>query len=96
MLCVRPGVFDVLAKLFLCNKELISDDFPTLERPKNAISRLPSVGHCPARNALFTNSAEVIFTLFNRRRNVRCAGFGLPDLRCFETVDLDIAFECEF
>src|SRR5687767_5206134 len=61
MLCVRPGVFEVRAKAFLCRSELRSDDFPTFERPRNDISGLSSFGQCARSNALFTNSADVIF-----------------------------------
>jgi len=35
--CVRPGVFEVRARLVVPVSALISDDLPTLERPANAI-----------------------------------------------------------
>jgi hypothetical protein len=63
MLCVRPGVFEVRARAFRSNNELISDDLPTFDRPKNAISGRPSLGHCRASKALFINWAELIFTV---------------------------------
>jgi hypothetical protein len=64
MLCVRPGVFDVRARPFLCNSEFRSDDFPTFDLPRKAISGLLSTGQCRRSKALFTNSADVIF-IFN-------------------------------
>lgn len=64
MLCVLPGVFDVRAKPFRCSKELMSEDFPTFERPRNAISGKPSVVQCSSEKALLMNSAEVIFINF--------------------------------
>jgi len=62
MLCVRPGVFDVRASPFLSSSEFISEDFPTFDRPRNATSGNPSVVQWLRSKALFTNSAEVIFT----------------------------------
>ena len=41
MLCVRPGVFEVRARPLRCRSELMSEDFPTFERPRNAISGPP-------------------------------------------------------
>lgn len=38
----------------------MSDDFPTLDRPINATSGRPSVGHCSKVLLLVMNSAEVI------------------------------------
>ena len=61
MLCVLPGVFEVLAKPFFCKSELRSDDFPTLERPRKEISGFASLVQCSRENALLINSAEVIF-----------------------------------
>lgn len=46
MHCVRPGVFDVLAKPRRPSKELISDDLPTLDLPRNAISGRTSSIQC--------------------------------------------------
>src|SRR5687768_5315655 len=60
MLCVRPGVLEVRANPFLRSNELMSEDLPTFERPKKAISGLPSVTQCRFSNALLTNSAEMI------------------------------------
>ena len=45
-------------------KVLISDDFPTLERPDKAISGYPSAGYCSGRTAL-------INTLINRKNYAR-------------------------
>src|SRR6187551_1288407 len=63
MLWVRPGVFEVLASAFRRSSELISDDFPTLDRPRNAISGLTSASQSFLLNALLTNSDDVIFIL---------------------------------
>src|ERR1041384_7528653 len=68
MLCVRPGVFDVRASPLRCSREFISDDFPTFERPRKAISGRRSAGQSCFLKALFTNSAEVIFTAEPRDR----------------------------
>ena len=70
MLCVLPGVLDVRAKPLRCSKELISEDFPTFERPKKAISGNPSVVQCSSAKALLINSVEVIF-IFQRQYWIR-------------------------
>lgn len=44
---MRPGALDVLAKFFRLTKILIKDDFPTFERPENAISGGPALGRRP-------------------------------------------------
>ena len=61
MLCVRPGVLDVRARPLRWSKELISEDFPTFERPRNAISGRPSSVQCRLSYALLTKSADKIF-----------------------------------
>jgi hypothetical protein len=61
MLCVLPGVFDVRAKPFRCKSELISDDLPTFERPRKAISGSLSVVQCSRLNALLTKLTLEIF-----------------------------------
>ena len=43
--CVLPGVLEVLAASLDFNKALISEDFPTLERPIKATSGLSGSGH---------------------------------------------------
>src|SRR6266851_1292586 len=45
MLRVRPGVLLVRAS-FAPTSELITLDFPTFERPRNAISGTPGAGKC--------------------------------------------------
>src|SRR5277367_639139 len=45
MLRVRPGVLLVRAS-FAPTSELMTLDFPTLERPRNAISGTPGTGKC--------------------------------------------------
>ena len=62
MLWVRPGVFDVRASPFRSSSELISDDLPTFDLPRNAISGRSSAGQCAREKALLINSADVIFT----------------------------------
>lgn len=49
------------ATSFLRTKQLISDDFPTLERPKMAISGRSSLGQSRARALLLTNSTCLIW-----------------------------------
>lgn len=61
ILCVRPGVFEVLASDLRCSREFSNDDLPTLDRPRKAISGKPSVVHCDRSKALLTNSAETTF-----------------------------------
>ena len=63
MLCVLPGVFEVRAKPLRCKSELMSEDLPTFERPRKAISGLPSVVQCSLANALLINSDDKIFII---------------------------------
>ena len=65
MLGVRPGVLEVRASPFRISKEFINEDLPTFERPRNATSGRPSLTQWAGAKALFTNSAEVIFTFFD-------------------------------
>ena len=46
MVAVFPGTEETLARLFLLKILLIKVDFPTLERPEKAISRLSQGGSC--------------------------------------------------
>jgi len=48
-------------------------DFPTFERPTNAISGRPSTGKSRGQTALMTNSAEVILRGIEKRRVLRPA-----------------------
>src|SRR5258705_14025859 len=61
--CVRPGVEDVRAKPRTESRELIKLDFPTFERPMNAISGTKPPGQSAGLKLLFRNSALVIFIL---------------------------------
>src|SRR5258705_5062382 len=61
--CVRPGVEEVRARPRTESRELIKLDFPTFERPMNAISGNCSTGQSAAWKLLFRNSALVIFIL---------------------------------
>ncbi len=63
MSCVFPGVPDVLARPFLEVSILMSEDFPTLERPIKANSGLPSVGHLETSVLEMLNSADLICIL---------------------------------
>src|ERR1019366_8861470 len=53
MVWVRPGVLLVLA-ILLPTSALIKLDFPTLERPRNAISGAPAGGNCSGAAAEVT------------------------------------------
>lgn len=44
MICVLPGVEEILAKPFIPQSILIKEDFPTLERPIKAYSGLSAGG----------------------------------------------------
>lgn len=46
----------------------MSDDFPTFDLPKNAISDILSTGQWLRSNALLTNSAEDIFIVVSARK----------------------------
>src|SRR6185503_16831752 len=61
--CVRPGVEEVRARPRTESRELIKLDFPTFERPMNAISGNSPIGQSAAWKLLFRNSALVIFML---------------------------------
>ena len=58
MLRVRPGVLLVLAN-FEPTRELITLDFPTLDRPRNAISGTPGAGKCVKSLAESMNRARI-------------------------------------
>ena len=58
---VFQGIFEHLAKFFLCTNIFINEDFHTFERQKNANSGKFKTGHCFISATLFTNSAEIIF-----------------------------------
>jgi hypothetical protein len=61
---VRPGVELVLTRCLRLTRVLISDDFPTLERPVKAISGKSSEGYWDGLTALLTNSADLMIMLF--------------------------------
>src|SRR6202158_97893 len=58
MLRVRPGVLLVRAS-FAPTNELITLDFPTWERPRNAISGTPGAGKCVKSLADSINRARI-------------------------------------
>jgi hypothetical protein len=58
---VFHGIFEHLAKSFLCVSILINEDFHTFERQKNANSGKLKFGHCLISATLLINSAEAIF-----------------------------------
>jgi len=58
---VLPGVEEVRARPRTASKELITLDFPTLDRPRKAISGLKSAGQSASVKALLMNSALVTF-----------------------------------
>ena len=57
---VFPGFPEVFAKLFLLTKELIREDFPTLDLPIKAYSARVGAGHFFMSVLLITNSAFLI------------------------------------
>jgi hypothetical protein len=59
--CVLPGVLLTFTSPFRPTKELISEDFPTLDRPANAISGNEDIGNCFGSAAEIRNFAEVTF-----------------------------------
>lgn len=63
--CVRPGVALVFTRRFRLTIVLIKDDFPTLDRPTNAISGKVGGGYCEGFTALLINSADRIIIGFN-------------------------------
>lgn len=58
---VFHGIFELLARSLTFTNILIKEDFPTLERPKNANSGIFKFGHWFISTTLLRNSAEVIF-----------------------------------
>src|SRR6202035_5959550 len=58
MLRVRPGVLLVRAS-FAPTSELITLDFPTFDRPRNAISGTPGAGKCVKSLADSINRARI-------------------------------------
>src|ERR1700682_2572266 len=58
MLRVRPGVLLVRAS-FAPTNELITLDFPTFDRPRNAISGTPGAGKCVKSLADSINRARI-------------------------------------
>ena len=57
---VLPGVELVFATFFLLNRELIKEDFPTLERPHNITSGSLILGSCSISKTDFTNLISFI------------------------------------
>ncbi len=61
---VRPGVVLVFTNRLRSMRVLIREDFPTLDRPANAISGKIAGGYWDGLTALFTNTAD--FTIMFR------------------------------
>ena len=61
MVCVLPGVTEVLASFFELVSMLIKDDLPTLDLPMKANSGLSGGGHLLTSEKLLIKFAEVIF-----------------------------------
>jgi len=65
MVCVLPGLADILASLFLLHSVLISVDLPTFDLPMNAYSGLLAGGQSFTDVLLLINDAErMIIFLF--------------------------------
>ena len=62
MTCVFPGLDEIRASPLMPQSILMSEDFPTFERPMNAYSGLSGFGHCESFTPLLMYFAEVIFT----------------------------------
>ena len=58
---MQPGFLEVRATSFFLTKALISEDFPTLDRPKIANSDSSSLGQYLAAPLLLTNSTSLIW-----------------------------------
>ena len=59
-------MLDTLAKLFLFKTALISDDFPTFERPANATSGLVLFGSCEVKpyDAKYSARSKLVAYVF--------------------------------
>ena len=64
----KAGVDDVFASPFTPHNTLISEDFPTLERPMKAISGNSVFGHWSTFALLLANDADWIFIHKNTTR----------------------------
>ena len=60
---VLPGVALVLTRFLRCTRVLISDDFPTFERPANATSGSGCRGYCAGETALREEVLSLLGTL---------------------------------
>jgi len=60
IICVLPGVLDVLASFDWLVSIFISDDLPTFDRPIKAYSGLSGLGHLSTSGLLITYVAFVI------------------------------------
>ncbi len=54
--CVRPGVFEVRARVLVPVRALISEDLPTFERPANATSSRSAGGRSAMRTQPLRNT----------------------------------------
>jgi len=60
---VFPGEEEVFTSFCLFRSRFMRLDFPTFERPANAISGMPVLGHPPLSKALVIKFADTIFKL---------------------------------
>jgi hypothetical protein len=60
MVCVLPGLTEILAKFFRLVSRFMSEDLPTLDRPIKANSGLLGEGQYSTEVLLTKNSANLI------------------------------------
>src|SRR5437867_12080026 len=78
MVRVLPGVLLTLARPLRFSRELIKDDFPTIDRPTKATSGRRSSGNCSGPSQLLLNSVDTIFMAWIppfKRRSFRLRAF---------------------
>lgn len=64
MVCVFPGCADILAIDFRFHNVFSSEDFPTLDRPQNAISILSCCGSLLVTPHTVSSSNDLITTFY--------------------------------
>src|SRR5262249_19845986 len=80
-ICVLPGVALAFTSFFLCNRQLMTLDLPTLDLPAKATSGNTERGNWAGAAALMTNSAEVIFIGFGANGDAGTSGAQGPRQR---------------
>lgn len=81
MLRVRPGVELVRAN-FVPTRELITLDFPTLERPRNATSGIEGAGKCATSVAAARNRDKTLMPQFAMERGTLASALDLGRKLC--------------